>query len=232
MRTPKYIRVAGQLFRRREVAQPEFIVRSGYVYRQSKTGTENVEAIDALTKLNKVVSAIVPKLKVGSKLHTLMKFAVDEIPKILNAIAGNDRDATVNAIASWTDLKEGLAVFQEKLQQANKPVLYKTFSAVLTAADEKVDTLSRADSLDVKEFTTDAPEKTTIDYGEYAPEQKQLKASVSAPKALIFQDKLYRPLVPLTREAKAWATSTNPKVVRERKAFSPELIKILASGAA
>ena len=71
MNTPKYIRVEGQLYRRRDTPKhPKFIRVEGHLYRLAQTGAERDKAIDVGTKVVQLLDNVVPTLPDASKAAT------------------------------------------------------------------------------------------------------------------------------------------------------------------
>jgi hypothetical protein len=235
MRIPEFIRVAGQLYKKRVPIHPEFLVHAGYVYRKAQTGSENVAAIEAFTKLSDLLAKISEPFKDKKQIFALLNGATTGIKNLAVQIAKSDRDAKVDALKGWPNVKSGLSLFAEKLKE-KWPSVSTALSTQLTATDNAVSALTSAEGLDVKEFTTEktpvgVPSKTpSVDWGEYAqkPQQQHLQASAMHDPFLIISGVLYRPLLPLTDEARAWAMSKDPSVVAERAQFPQALIQLLS----
>lgn len=72
MTTPKYIRVEGQLYRRREETKhPKFIRVEGHLYRLAQTGAEREKAIDVGQKVLQMLNKVVPDLPDAAKKTVL-----------------------------------------------------------------------------------------------------------------------------------------------------------------
>ena len=239
MSTPKYIRVAGQLYRQREETSA-FIKHAGWIYRLAETAVEHDTAIEALSQL----SAFSKKISEATKDATiagLMKQAAQELSAVALKIAKGDFDEKSAALKDWANLKDGLAQFATQLQQANLPKLGANMAKLVDASDKALNALQKAEGLGA-EFgspggttTPVVPSgKPGVDWGEYAPQKappqpQQLQAS-AVPNPYRHAGAWYRPLLPITQEGIAWATSTDPVVVAEHKTFDPLVVHLLASG--
>jgi hypothetical protein len=253
MSTPKYIRVAGQLYRQRDDA-PEFIKHAGWLYKFAKTAVENEVAINALTKLATLSQKISEAIK-DEQIAGLMKQAYGELSVLATKLAKGDFEEKSKALKGWGDLKKGLSAFGAQLQKANLPKLSDTMTKLVDASDKALAALQKAEGLGAEfgspggvlpskegpsvdwgetEVTAPAggplPSKKGpgVDWGEHAP-QKKMQASAT-PGFLLHEGAWYRPLIPITSEAIAWATAANPVVVAQHKQFDPLVVHLLASG--
>jgi len=236
MTTPKYIRVAGQLYRQREEEIPAFVKHDGWIYKLAQTGAENVAAIDALTKLSNLAKKMADSVK-DQQISKLLQQAYGELGVLATKLAKGDFEAKSAALKNWEDLKKGLSQFAQQLEKAQLSKLSSALTKMLQDSDTALSELQKAEGLGA-EFGTPGgvtpSGKPSVDWGEHAPkkdEPQPLHAS-TVPGFFTHKGEQYRPLLPITKEAVAWATSTDPNVIAERKTFPPLVVHLLASGVA
>jgi hypothetical protein len=240
MGTPQYIRVAGQIYQRRLGETPEFIKHAGWLYRLAKTASENVAAIEALTKLanlSKKIAGAVTDQRIGE----LMQQAYGEIAALAKKLSSGSYDEKSAALKNWGDLKGGLTDFSAQLEKAKLSKLSGVLKQLVQGADTAIEALKSAEGLGATFSTETSPaevpskEGPTVDWGAHAPkkqEQQQQTQASAEPHPVVIDGVQYIPIIQITDEAADWATSTEPRIAAQRTGFHPLAIQLLASGPA
>jgi|GEM_PF-3094366 len=191
MNTPKYIRVEGQLYRRRDTPKhPKFIRVEGHLYRLAQTGAERDKAIDVGTKVVQLLDNVVPTLPDASK-----KMVIDGIYNPTKALLQGFTDGKVpKEFGQVVERLKQLAKVVGEMGTEQADAVSKQIATLTNEFSNAGNALSSAELQHGKqEIETPSAGGGGIDWSAVdkpAPQQQQ--ASVEHPLFIRVEGNLYR----------------------------------------
>jgi hypothetical protein len=169
-----------------------------------------------------------------------MRQAAGELGVLAKKLSSGSYDEKSASLKNWADLKGGLTDFVGQLEKAKLTKISTLMKQLVQSADTAIEQLKSAEGLGAEFTQKSAPgipskEGPQVDWGEHAPkqpqQQKQMQAS-AGPQPVFIDGVKYIPIIQITDEAAAWATSDDPTIVAQRKGFDKLAVQLLASGPA